>query len=104
PSTGQNNLRLWAQYWQETTYPNESRYFNISRGTSDTYWETLYTKVLKNLDEAYNTIDQTDEELTNAAKPNKKAIIELLKVYAFANLTETYGDILYDDADRKSTR
>lgn len=98
PSKAKNNTRLWVQYWQETTYPEESRYFNISRGVSDTYWEILYTEVLKNLEEAYTVVDETDQELTNAQKPNKKAVIEILKVYAFANLVETYGDILYEEA------
>lgn len=98
PDKGENNLRLWVQYWQETTYPNESRYLNISRGVSDTYWETLYTDVLKNLDEAEHVIKETDDELSNAEKPNKEAIIEILKVYAFSNLVETYGDIIYKEA------
>lgn len=98
PETGENNLRLWVQYWQETTYPDESRYLSIAQGVSDTYWETIYTEVLKDLHEAHKIIDETDDELSNDAKPNKKAIIEILTAYTFANLVETYGDIPYQNA------
>lgn len=98
PNVNRNNNRLWVQHWNETTYNDESNYDQVTRSIPDVHWRTMYRDVLKNLDEAARVIEETDNDLTNAAKPNKLAIIEILKVYAWSNLVETYGDIPYSEA------
>ncbi len=98
PNVNLNNLRLWVQHLQETTYPDESRYDQITRSIPDNHWREMYRDVLKDLDQAAINIEATNNDLTNDLKPNKLAIIEILKVYAFSNLVETYGDVPYSEA------
>lgn len=98
PNVSLNNLRLWVQYWQDAIYTDESNYDQVTRGIPDIHWRTMYRDVLKNLKRAHKLIDETDNVLTNDQKPNKLAIIELLQVYAYSNLVETYGDIPYSEA------
>ncbi|MCZ4318114.1 SusD/RagB family nutrient-binding outer membrane lipoprotein [Aequorivita viscosa] len=98
PNVNFNNLRLWTQQLQETTYTDESQYDQITRAIPDNHWREMYRDVLKDLDEAARVISETDNDLTNALKPNKLAIIEVLTVYAYSNLVETYGDVPYSEA------
>jgi hypothetical protein len=98
PNVNLNNLRLWTQQLQETTYTDESQYDQITRAIPDNHWREMYRDVLKDLDEAARVIAETDNDLTNALKPNKLAIIEVLTVYAYSNLVETYGDVPYSEA------
>ncbi len=98
PNVNLNNNRLWAQHWNETTYQDESNYDQVTRSIPDGHWRVMYRDVLKNLDEASKVITATENDLTNAQKANKLAIIEILSVYAWSNLVETYGDIPYSEA------
>jgi len=95
-----NNTKLWSQYLQETTYTDESNYDQITRSIPRNHWSAMYKDVLKDLNEATMIINETTyttDEL-NALKPNKLAIIEILNVYAYANLVETFGDVPYTEA------
>lgn len=98
PNVNLNNNRLWVQHWQETTYPDESNYDQVTRSIPDNHWRIMYKDVLNNLREAAKIINETDLDLTNSQKPNKLAIIEILSVYTYSNLLETYGDIPYEEA------
>ena len=98
PNVNLNNHRLWAQHWQETTYPDESNYDQATRPIPDNHWREMYRDVLRDLKEASKNIDAADNDLTNELKPNKLAIIEVLNVYAYSNLVETYGNVPYSQA------
>lgn len=95
-----NNTKLWVQYLQETTYTDESNYDQVTRTIPARHWSVLYKDVLKDLDEAYKVITETSYSLPEdqAAKPNKLAIIEILNVYAYSILVETFGDVPYSEA------
>ncbi|RXP58601.1 SusD/RagB family nutrient-binding outer membrane lipoprotein [Lutibacter sp. HS1-25] len=95
-----NNTKLWSQYLQETTYTDESNYDQTTRSIPDTHWSVLYKDVLKDLDEAAKVITNTTYTTPEleALKPNKLAIIEILNVFAYAVLIETYGDIPYTES------
>lgn len=98
PNVNLNNNRLWVQHWNETTYQDESNYDQLTRAIPDRHWQVMYRDVLRNLDEATTLIEEEDNPVTNAQKPNKLAIIEILSIYAWSNLVETYGDIPYSEA------
>lgn len=95
-----NNTKLWSQYLQETTYTDESNYDQVTRTIPQNHWDALYKDVLKDLDEAKKVITATTyttDEL-NALKPNKLAVIEILNVYTYALLVETFGNVPYTEA------
>lgn len=98
PNVNLNNLRLWTQQLQETTYTDESNYDQTTRPIPGNHWRQMYRDVLKDLDESARIISNIDSPLTNDQKANKLAIIEILMVYSYANLVETFGDIPYSEA------
>lgn len=99
-NVNQNNNKLWSQYLQETTYTDESNYDQVTRSIPDNHWSVMYKDVLKDFKEASEIISETvytTDEL-NGRIPNKLAILEIMTVYAYANLVETYGNIPYSQA------
>lgn len=95
-----NNCKLWAQYLQETTYTDESNYDQIKRSIPDRHWSVLYKDVLKDLDEASKIISNTDYALPEdqLTKANKLVVLEILQVYAYSVLVETFGNVPYSEA------
>ncbi len=83
-----NVFRLFSQYWTETTYVDESNYDLVTRNISSNHWTEMYADVLYDLQDAKNLAD-TD---------NKKAMIEVLEVYTWQQLVDTFGDIPYSSA------
>lgn len=98
-NVNRNISRLLAQYWMETTYTNESRYDFQDRGIPDAFWAEMYRDVLMDLNEASMIIDAAGYTggLADIAA-NQKAIIEIMTVYTYTVLTETFGDIPYSEA------
>lgn len=95
----ENNCKLWSQFLQETTYTDESNYDQVTRTVPENLWSAMYKDVLKDFDEAAKVISETtyvspeDENTTN-----KLMITEIMTVYAFAHLVETFGDVPYTEA------
>lgn len=99
------NTNVWRQFVQQvtsTTYNDEANYNIANRRVPDGLWTTVYRDVLKDLDESAKIINQ---ELapplgiggTNLQK-NQLAIIEVMNVYAYSVLVETFGDVPYTEA------
>jgi hypothetical protein len=98
-----NIFRLFAQYWTETTYIDESRYDLVTRTIPDNHWDVMYRDVLKDLKDAENIISaspyNTDPISEVAArKQNRIATIEIFSVFVWGQMVETFGDIPYTEA------
>lgn len=93
-----NNFRLFVQYWTETIYRDETRYNLNGRSITDRWWAVFYRDVIKDLTEA-SKVSETETLTLNAVQiKNRKAINEILIVYAYYNLVTSFGNIPYDDA------
>ncbi len=98
-NVNQNIFRLISQYWTETTYFDEANYDLTTRNIPQNFWNTLYTGVLKNLNEAQKLIPGQDAAFVSAAqKKNQNACIEILNVYTYSVLVNTFGNVPYSDA------
>jgi len=62
-NTNINVFRLYAQYWAQTTYPDESQYNMVTRRNPDNFWRGAYRDALKDLDEARRITIETADEL-----------------------------------------
>jgi hypothetical protein len=95
-----NIIRLINQYFTETVYTDESNYDLVTRTIPEQHWQFLYKDVLKDLDQSAINITNTPLGLTENPldKQNKLAIIEVLNVYTYAILVETFGNIPYSQA------
>jgi hypothetical protein len=93
----QNISRLLAQYNAQTTYYGESQWNFYDRGLPDEMWETLYRDVLLDFGEARRLLE-LDMSITDEIKTNRKAVIDILEVYAYHVLVDCNGNVPYTDA------
>lgn len=95
-----NVYRLLAQQWTETTYPDESQYDITTRTIPANTYQALYRDGLKDLNEARVLLNSevpiaaTDIAILN----NKKAIVDIMMVYGYSVLVDTFGDVPYSEA------
>lgn len=99
-NTNINVFRLYAQYWAQTTYPDESQYNMVVRRNPDNFWRGAYRDALQDLDQAEKITLENWEELAmpEAEKNNRIAIINICKVYGFSTLVDAFGPIPYSEA------
>ncbi|TRW26363.1 SusD/RagB family nutrient-binding outer membrane lipoprotein [Flavobacterium zepuense] len=97
PEVNLNPLRFYTQYWAATQYPAESRYNLVTRTIADNLWDNLFRDVLGNLESAKDVIE-VNPDLDDATKQNQIAIIEIIEVYTYQILVDTFGDIPYSQS------
>ncbi|HJW30000.1 MAG TPA: SusD/RagB family nutrient-binding outer membrane lipoprotein, partial [Saprospiraceae bacterium] len=92
--------RFFVQYWTETTYTEEANFDITTRNVSQQVWDEFYRRSLANFKEAARIIatEQTFTDEQVKQKANKLAIIEILTVYTYSILVETFGNIPYSQA------
>ena len=99
PSVNKNVFRAFAQYWTETTYPDESNYDIITRQIPDYEFRTIYRDVLANFAEAEKIIvGETSIESSPLEKNNKTAVCEILSVFAYQREVDIFGNVPYSQA------
>lgn len=97
PNYNINNMKFMAQYWAQTTYPDETQYDLTTRQIPSNYWSEIYRDVLKDLNDASSLVEE--EQFTpDAAKQNMQAQIEILKVMGYYKLVTTFGNVPYAEA------
>jgi hypothetical protein len=91
-----NIFRLVVQYWQETTYTDESNFDLNTRQVPRQAWNGLYRDVIRDLREAKKLIPA---QITGAAdQKNATAVAEITEIMAWYYLVTTFGDIPYSQA------
>ena len=94
-----NIFRLISQYWTEATYFDEANYDLTTRNIPQNFWNTLYTGVLQNLKESQRLIPTQDLAFVPAAQQkNQNACAEILNVYTYSVLINTFGNVPYTEA------
>ena len=91
-----NIFRLIEQYWEETTYTDESNYDIVTRQIPDEVWDEFYRDALRDFDKAKMLIP-TDVASTVTQK-NDIAIADIMQVYVWYYLLTTFGNIPYKEA------
>lgn len=95
-NVNRNIFRLVLQYWQETTYTDESNYDIVTRPIPTTMWNILYRDVIRDLREAKRLIPA---QVSNATtQKNQVAVAEIMEIYTWYYLVTTFGDIPYSQA------
>lgn len=97
PDVNLNPFRYYTQYWAATQYPAESRYNVTTRTIPDNLWNNLFRDVMGNLETARGVIE-LDDLRDAGTKQNQYAIIDIIEVYTFQILVDTFGDIPYSEA------
>jgi hypothetical protein len=99
PNVNSNNYRMFVQYWATTTYLDEPRYNMTARLYSENFWNAMYRDVIADLRECKRLIEvQTDASTVPAVKANQLALCEIMEIYAWYTLVNTFGDVPYTEA------
>jgi len=97
PNVNLNNWKLWAEYWTETTYTDESNYDIVTRDIASNNFRTYYRNVLKDFDQAKTVIG--DEvpvgDAGVAAQKNRINIADIMMVYTYQKLVDMFGNVPY---------
>lgn len=94
-----NNTLLFVQQFVETTYADEGRYDMITRPIPATHMNVMYRTVLMQYKDAAKTILNSPlGGIDQKQRDNQLAIVEVMSVYAWSNLVETFGDMPYSEA------
>lgn len=96
-SVNSNNYRFYVQHWTSTQYLDEPRYNMTSRLIPQNMWQSLYRDVLMDLKEAKRLLME-DDLIQESIKNNQLAQLEIIEVYAWSVLLNTFGDIPYTQA------
>lgn len=92
-----NIFRMLGQHWTETTYVDEANYDFNTRNIPQNHWSEIYRDVLADLASA-KTNNDADLTLSAATKKTRNAQIEILAVYTWAQMVETFGNIPYSQS------
>jgi hypothetical protein len=100
PNVNYNIFKMFAQHWTATTYTDEANYDLRQRDVSGTFFVYMYRDVLSDLDEAKKLILDTpiSGDFSEAMKNNQLAIVELLQVFTYHVIVDTFGDVPYTEA------
>lgn len=99
PNVNYNIFRLIAQHWAQTTYTDESNYNLVTREIPDNFWSSIFRDVLRDLKEARDILEKSDPQFIDPATlKNQLAIIDMLEIYSYAILVNTFGNIPYKEA------
>lgn len=99
-NVNRNVFKLYAQYWAQTTYPDESQYNMVTRTNPDNLWNIFYRDVLKDYNESARIISDQQAllEEDQGVKKNKLATISVMEIYTYSILVDLFGDIPYSEA------
>lgn len=93
-------FRVLAQSWTQNSYNNEAHYEFSANNAPGGWWNNIYTNALHNLDQAKGLF-VTDVKDTNILK-NDRIIADILEIYSFNLLVNTYGNVPYSESLSRS--
>ena len=97
PNVNTNVFRFTVQHWAMSTYQDEVQYDFVTRAIPQTWWTIMYRDVLSDLKES-GRITNANSVLDADTKANQLAMIDIMQVYTYQILVNTFGNIPYTDA------
>lgn len=97
-NVNRNVWRLWAQYWTETQYPDESQYLIERRNVPGNVWQTMYRDVLQDLKRSKSLMASQPSLEAPEVRNNKIAIAEILMIFTYHRMVTIWGNIPYSQA------
>lgn len=92
-------FKLYSQYWAQTTYPDESQYNMVTRSIPASIYSNMYRDALQDLSQGRALIEALDEAaISPETKANQLATIDIVSVYIWSVLVDTFGHIPYSEA------
>lgn len=92
-----NTTKLISQYYQETTYFDESRYLFQDRQIPDGYVTEFYRDALMDFQRAKEILSENDGGDAEG-RDKKVAVIDILMAYGFLTCLDGFGNLPYSEA------
>jgi len=86
-----------VKHWAMAVYQDEAQYDFATRNIPQTWWTYMYRDILNDFNESARIIN-ADPLLTAEVKANQLAIVDVMQVYVYNLLVNTFGDIPYTEA------
>jgi hypothetical protein len=96
-SVNTNVFRFTVSHWAMAVYQDEAQYDFNTRAIPNGWWTTMYRDVIADLRESARLIN-ADATLAPAEKANKLAILDIMEVYTYSILVNTFGNIPYSES------
>ena len=97
-SVNRNVTRLHVQYWQETTYFDESRYLWLDRNIPDGWAEYFYRRSLQDLRTARMLYESGEVGGDPDEIENMINIIKIVEAFGWQYVVDAMGDMPYTEA------
>lgn len=102
-SVNRNITRYFTQQITETTYTDESNYDMVTRQINTQHWNFSYRNILNAIKLGKEKLEEESKIATNpssaaAVKNNMWAQMEIVEIYTWANLVDTYNNVPYTEA------
>lgn len=97
PNVNNNVFRFTVQHWAMSTYQDEVQYDFTTRTIPERWWARMYRDVLADLKESARLVS-ANAGLDAATKANQLAMIDIMQVYTYQVLVNTFGNVPYTDA------
>ncbi len=97
-NVNRNTVRLIVQYWQQTTYFDESRYLFQDRQIPDNYVTEFYRDAMMDFKRTKDLLSDPNYGGDAMEQANMIAIAEVLEVYAWHCVVDAFGDMPYTEA------
>src|ERR1700744_5625386 len=93
-----NIFRHIVEHWGQATNEDGAQYsFNIDN-TCDNWWNRLYVPVLSNLKTTDSLLVLNTQLQAAGVVKNERAIVDIMEVYAFNQLVNSFGNVPYSQA------
>ncbi|MHA8051216.1 SusD/RagB family nutrient-binding outer membrane lipoprotein [Aquirufa sp. ROCK-SH2] len=96
-SVNTNVFRFTVSHWAMAVYQDEANYDFTTRAIPQSWWTSMYRDVIADLRESSKIIT-ADASMSPTEKANKLAIIDIMEVYTYSVLVNTFGDVPYKEA------
>lgn len=90
---------VWSQYFSQRNYTEEDRYL-IRQNVNNSYWGILYRDVMDLVEIIRLNTDDATKDAASVYGPNNNqiAVAKILKAYVMQIMTDTWGDMPYQQA------
>lgn len=96
-SVNVNVFRFTVKHWAMAVYQDEAQYDFTTRAIPQEWWLRMYRNVLVDLKEATKIVS-ADVTLSPGVKANQLAIIDIMHIYTYDILVNTFGNVPYSEA------
>lgn len=96
-SVNVNIFRHVVKHWSQATNQEEAQYDFNTRAINAAWWTRMYRDILNDLRDAKRLVT-ADANLADGVKTNQLALLDIIEVYAWGVLVNSFGNIPYTDA------